>query len=106
MRVVSRRRIKEYAPFEQRAVDVADHRADVAAGVPFAERSGSQPIKILAITRRKAVAVRLVHRVVLSLRRHYDVLVAQHVRPYRWIKREAVDAVADAVDEHRGGAVD
>ena len=100
------RRIEEHAPLEQRAVKVGDQRADVARGVALAQLAAAQPGEVVLIGGRGAVEVGLVHRVVLALRRHADVRVAEHVGADGRIEREAVHAVAGAVDQHRRGAVD
>ena len=56
--------------------------------------------------RWKRVAIGFVHRVVFALSRHGDVRITQHVGTHRRIEREAVHAVAGAVDQNRRRAVD
>ena len=87
-------------------MEIGHHRADVPRRVLAAQLAGPQPRQVFLHRRRKAGRIGFVHRIVLALLGHADVLVAQHVRPHGRIQREPVHAVACRVDQDRRRTVD
>ncbi len=99
--MISRWRIHKDASLEQRAVKVGHERAHVARRVFFL----SQLIEILAIFRREVIAIGFIDRIVFSLGRHFDVLVAQDIGPDRRIECETVSPAAGRVNQNCRGSV-
>src|SRR5947207_13874433 len=99
--VLGPRRVEEHAALEQRPMKVRDHRADIARSVAASESAASQSLQIAVVRLGKCISIRLIHRIVLALLRHANVLVTQDVCANSWVERKTVNAIADAINEDR-----
>ncbi len=90
LRRLLRRRIHEHAALQQDAVNVRDHRADVAARVALLLR----PVEILLIALGEGAAIAFIHRVALVRLRRAQAALHQHERADGRVEHEHVDALA------------
>src|SRR5437764_9314427 len=99
--MVGRGWIKEDAALKQRPMKIRNHRADIARGVAASESAAPEPLQIVIVRHGKRVAIRFVHRIVLSLIGHPNVLMAQNIRANGRIESESVHTFADAINKDR-----
>lgn len=104
-RMMHRGRIQEHAPGQQSPMEICHQRPDVPRTVLPSPDPAAQPGKVVAIQPRETIGVGFIHRVVLSLIRHANIVVAENIRADRRIQRESEDSLPRRVNQNRGRPV-